>query len=200
MSTSQDIEEGRRLRSRIVASPFGKNLTEFPGNAEDIAVEDLRHLQINNRAMISSEIPANADQQLPILREEINENTNAFSINKTHENLTFQESPTTRPKQLGTDFITSNQSEDLIKGLNNQDKLALVERLIEESPEFVNTLANKFGNSKHPSDPNISSIQRTNSFVCDMPYPPDMDRRNIHKQANLEAMSSYQQDPKTFHC
>ena len=104
METPQSFEEGMRLRSRVLASSFIRQTAEFCENSEEISREDFENVQINTRALVSSSENA-IISEIPIseIRDLNNENGNAFSASKSHEILTLNTSPATRPKQLGTE-------------------------------------------------------------------------------------------------
>ena len=198
METPQSFEEGMRLRSRVLASPFIRQTAEFCENSEEISREDFENVQINTRAMSSSENAIISEKPISEIRDLNNENGNAFSASKSHEILTLNTSPATRPKQLGTDKMatmkngqetkTSEFSEDILKGLNSQEKLALIELMLEESPDVASTLASKIGQNSQRIESNTILNEKSNPLLQNMPYPPDLDRRKISKNAIFEPM------------
>ena len=199
---SLNLEEGMRLRSRVLASPFVQN----KGRLED---ESLSNLSGNVR---QNSIPDNPDirpvfmgQSPDNLRIEGNENRNAFSLPNRKLVREFEQeiSPVTRPKSVTvvpTEKVRStssdeksadeiNVSKENIRRLNSNDKLALFEQMLDENPDFAPTLMNKIRTSRQCQLSKNNSTDRINPFAENLPYPPNLDRRNNSKTDTFAPMS-----------
>ena len=168
-----EIDEGMRLRSRQLSSPFN-HPGSHPGTQTKVVSEDERTSEHVDRVIPS----------FPDMREEQNENFNASNpsnlkelLTNVHTDVNTARQSTTAQNDHSESQHQSSAPKDILRTLSNQEKLTLFENLVGEDPDFATSLMDKIGTTGNKS---IQSTQRSgkeNPFVSKMPYPPDYDRR-----------------------